>query len=166
MPDPNLSKVQSDNTPGPVLAAVDFSADSEAAVLWAADYAACKLVPLLILHVVHDPAHDPGHYREKDDDWSEPMANIAERKMDEFLQRLRTDHPGQDVLKEAKPVIVSGLPAGRIVEFAEREKACLITVGSRGRTGLEHVLIGSVAEDVIQHSLIPVTVVKQAGPGA
>ena len=39
----------------PILVPVDFSPTSEAALLWAADMAACKVTPLVILHVVHDP---------------------------------------------------------------------------------------------------------------
>lgn len=146
----------------PVIAAVDFSAFSKATVLWAAEYACFRQSPLLVLHVVHDPAHEPGHYRSEDDDWSEPMSNIAERMMDEFMTDLRNEHPDNTTLQNAKPVLVNGLPAGRIVEISDRENACLAVVGSCGRTGLKHALIGSVAEEVVQHSKVPVTVVKQA----
>lgn len=149
----------------PVLAAVDFSSDSEAAVLWAADYAARRRAALLVLHVVHDPAHDPGHYRSDQDNFSEPMSSIAERMMDEFMEQLSAAHPGNQVLQDARLLIVRGLPASRIIEVAGRDDACLITVGSCGRTGLEHALLGSIAEEVVQQSPIPVTVVKQTGPG-
>lgn len=161
MPDTKQNEARPANRP--VVAAVDFSADSEAAALWAADYAARCEAPLLLVHVVHDPAEDPGHYREGDEEWSEPMASVAERRMDQFMDALRAGHPDNMVLQTASPMIVSGLPAGRIVEIAMRENARLITVGTSGRSGLEHVLLGSVAEEVMQQSPVPVTVVKAEG---
>ena len=47
----------------PVLAAVDFSQDSEVAITWASRYAAAVDAPLLLLHVVHDQrAGMDGHF--------------------------------------------------------------------------------------------------------
>ena len=43
-----------------VLVAIDFSEDSKAALLWACDFAECSSVPLILLHVVHDLASNPG----------------------------------------------------------------------------------------------------------
>ncbi|HID70224.1 MAG TPA: universal stress protein [Desulfobacterales bacterium] len=48
----------------------------------------------------------------------------------------------------------------RIVEFAEKENAQIIVMGSCGRSGLSHILLGSVAERVAQLSNIPVVIVK------
>jgi len=47
---------------GPVLVAVDFSPYSEQALIWAARVAESFEVPLLVLHVVHDPGSAPGYY--------------------------------------------------------------------------------------------------------
>jgi nucleotide-binding universal stress UspA family protein len=55
---------------------------------------------------------------------------------------------------------VTGLPSGRICEVADEIGAGLVVVGSRGRTGLPHVMLGSVAERVAQIASAPVTVVK------
>lgn len=148
----------------PVLAATDFSAPSRAALLWAADYAASCGAPLIVLHAVHDPAHDPGHYREDDDNWSETMPALAQRKLDAFMDEMVRQHPGHAALADATVLLVNGLPAGRIVELAQREGARLVAVGSCGRTGLQHALLGSVAEEVVQHAPMPVTVVKQPEP--
>ena len=53
-----------------------------------------------------------------------------------------------------------GIPGSRILEAAESADASLIVMGSRGRTGLPHLLLGSKAERVVQLSPIPVTIVK------
>jgi len=144
----------------PILCAVDFSADSYAALLWASTQAELTGTPLTILHVVHDPAASPGFYRQLPEDQLRPMEKVAEEMMDEFLTMVRTENPERNRLASASVQLVSGLPPGRIVEAAETLGAALIVVGSRGRTGLPHVLLGSVAERVVQIAEIPVAVIK------
>lgn len=55
---------------------------------------------------------------------------------------------------------VRGTPARRIVEFAEEEGVDQIVIGSHGRSGVSRVLLGSVAEQVVRRSPVPVTVVR------
>ncbi|MBI4392701.1 MAG: universal stress protein [Euryarchaeota archaeon] len=54
--------------------------------------------------------------------------------------------------------IVSGHPADEIVKAASRHD--LIVMGTLGRTGLDHLLMGSVAEKVMRHAPCPVMVVR------
>ena len=49
---------------------------------------------------------------------------------------------------------------GEIVGFADKEKIDLIILGTRGRTGFKKLLLGSVAEGVVNHSSCPVMVVR------
>jgi len=53
----------------------------------------------------------------------------------------------------------SGREDEEILEFANKEKVDLIVIGTHGRTGIEHVLFGSVAERVSRHSRFPVFVI-------
>ena len=145
---------------GPILIAVDFSPDSEAAVLWACQYAACVNAEVVVLHVVHDPAEAPGSYLQADADRLRPMRDVATELMKTFLQKVQSDHPDLDVLKNAQTSLVNGIPATRILEMAKTTGARLIVMGSRGRTGLPHLLLGSKAERVVQMSPVPVTIVK------
>ncbi len=145
---------------GPILCAVDFSEDSEAALLWACGQAELTGASLVVLHVVHDPAASPGFYREVPEDQIRPMEKVAEEMMAEFMTKIRSTHPGRTKMETAATKLVSGLPAGRIVEYATAIDASLIVVGSRGRTGLPHILLGSVAERVVQISPVAVVVVK------
>ena len=57
--------------------------------------------------------------------------------------------------------MLEGVPAKEIVEFAEKKKADLIVMGTTGKTGLERILLGSVAERVIKNAHCPVLVVKK-----
>jgi nucleotide-binding universal stress UspA family protein len=151
---------------GPILVAVDFSDDSMSALLWGAHQAALESASLMVLHVVHDPAHTPGFYRNPDDDVLRPMAERAQEMMDDFLKRARATHPEEAALSSAVVRIVPGLPAGRIAEVAAQNDARMIVVGSRGQTGLDLILLGSVAERVVKMSRAPVVVVKALSPGA
>ncbi len=144
----------------PILVAIDFSADSEAALLWACKFTKCSDAPLIILHVVHDPADAPGFYRNQEDDWSAPMAAVAYRMAEDFMTKMSEKHPTLKPLQDVRIEFLQGLPPGRIVEFSEKENAQIIIMGSCGRSGLAHILLGSVTERVAQLSKVPVVIVK------
>lgn len=67
---------------------------------------------------------------------------------------------------EAKHQVIrvtgEGQPANEIVSYANKYKIDLIVMGTHGRTGITHVLLGSVAEKVLRHSSIPVLTVRPA----
>ena len=88
------------------------------------------------------------------------MSEVANEMMMTFLKKMRDENPGITPIEHAKPELVAGLPSTRIVEIAEREGAQLITIGSRGLSGLSGILIGSVAERVSQLAPVPVVIVK------
>ena len=149
--------------PGCILVAVDFSDYSEAALLWAARAAERFQSPLLALHVVHDPASAPGSYAaEGDDAYARRMEERAGEMMREFVERVQHENPDLAPLQELETTLAVGLPPSRILEVAEKSGATLIVVGSQGRTGLSHLLLGSKAERVAQLAPIPVTIVKAA----
>jgi nucleotide-binding universal stress UspA family protein len=56
--------------------------------------------------------------------------------------------------------LVRGYPADEILQIASSERPEFVVVGSLGKTGLEHLLIGSVSEAVIKKAPCPVLVVK------
>jgi nucleotide-binding universal stress UspA family protein len=94
------------------------------------------------------------------------MVEVARDKMTEFLKANTKARRDLKALQTADTKIVSGLPAGRIVEVAEKVGARLIVVGSQGRTGLPLILLGSVAERVAQLAPIPVVIVKRPATSA
>ena len=144
-----------------VLVPVDFSTFSEAAVLYAAQMAKCMDLPLMLLHVVHDPGEMPGYYAQSlKQKHVQRIEDHAQVMLDEFLQRLNEEHPELKELKRLHASLVKGIPVTRILEVAAKEHAAHIVVGSKGETGLKHLLLGSVAERVVHLAKVPVTVVK------
>ncbi len=57
-------------------------------------------------------------------------------------------------------LVVKGIPFMEIITAAKDNQADLIVMGTHGKTGLKHILIGSVAERVIQRSPCPVLSIR------
>ena len=150
--------------PQRILAAVDFSEDSRAALIWACRYAECTESELYVLRVVHDPVSNPGFYRRTPEDSMQPMSEVAEKMMEQFLADTAEQHPELDVRDTVITRYVSGLPPTRIVEVASLLKADLIAIGRRGTTELPHRLQGSTRERVVELSEPPVVVVGTNDP--
>ena len=148
---------------GPVLVPVDFSPHSAAALVWAARICDCLELPLQVLHVAHDPESAPGYYvRSKRKKHLRRIEEAAAEMMEEFLEEVAKANRGSKHLQKIEPVLVHGLPVNRILEVAEKLDASMIVMGSQGRTGLPHLLLGSKAERIAQLSPVPVTIVKDA----
>jgi len=81
---------------------------------------------------------------------------------DEALTKLRDLVPeaGRDTWQVALGV---GRPADAIVRVAQDRHVDLIVMATHGRTGLEHVLLGSVAERVVRMAPCPVLTVRRTG---
>jgi nucleotide-binding universal stress UspA family protein len=61
---------------------------------------------------------------------------------------------------QVTPVVRTGTPWNEIVALAKEIKADLIVIGTHGRTGIKHVVMGSTAERVVRHASCPVLVVR------
>lgn len=79
----------------------------------------------------------------------------AEQSMDEFIAEVFTD---PDV--KAKGVILSGYAAQEIIGYATTNNMDIIVMGTHGRTGIDRILFGSVAEKVVKTATMPVMTVR------
>lgn len=59
-----------------------------------------------------------------------------------------------------EPVLLEGNPSEELIRYAEEEKMDIIVMGTLGKTGLDKLLLGSVAEKMVRHSKVPVMVVR------
>jgi nucleotide-binding universal stress UspA family protein len=153
---PSRTKKQS------ILVPVDFSPHSGAALVCAAELAEVLDLPIVVLHVVHDLGEAPGYYAIKGrKKHLARMEDVAADMLDDFMRKVRKKFPERQTLKDAETVLVVGLPVSRILEMAKRINARMIIMGSMGRTGISHVLLGSKAEQVVRLAPIPVMIVKR-----
>ncbi|AKB24928.1 Universal stress protein [Methanosarcina sp. MTP4] len=60
-----------------------------------------------------------------------------------------------------EPVMLEGHPAPELIDFAEDTAMDLVVMGTTGRTGLNRILLGSVAGHVVRHCKVPVMVVRR-----
>ena len=145
----------------PILVPVDFSVHSEKALLLAAELADKIDSSIVVVHVVHDPGESPGYYSIKGrHKVLSRMEDVAKDMLDDFLKKFIKSHPDLKKIKKAKHLLVTGLPVDRILQMVKKFDASMIIMGSRGRTRLSHILLGSKAEQVIRLSPIPVTITK------
>ena len=70
------------------------------------------------------------------------------------------EEAGKAVGVQVEPRLLEGHPAPELIDFAEKEGVDLVIMGTLGRTGLDRILLGSVAGNVVRHCKVPVMVVR------
>jgi nucleotide-binding universal stress UspA family protein len=87
------------------------------------------------------------------DAWTEAERERAEQAVEETAAAVPE---GVSVER----VVEDGVPRRQILEYVERTDVDLVVMGTHGRTGLDHYLIGSVTEKVVRQSPVPVMTVR------
>jgi universal stress protein A len=143
-----------------ILVPIDFSECSKQSISYAARFALRNKAALLLLHVF-----EPSHYPIKGDEVAKPSSELLKAQADSAegvaaasLAKMESELRSRGI--EAEAYQREGCPFDEIVKMAKYLKVDLIIIGSHGRTGLAHLLIGSVAERVVEHARCPVLVVK------
>lgn len=150
----------------PVLVPVDFSSCSRAALSFAGNLVKCIDAPLLVLHVVHESGAEAGYYRRNGTSGMlRPLEDVAGDMLQAFVDETFKADGADDAAARTRLLLVTGVPATRIREIAERERAALLVMGTHERAGLARLAMGSVAYEVAHQTRVPVTIVK-APPNA
>ncbi len=140
-----------------ILVPTDFSAHAEHAVDHAVGLAKTFSARIHLLHAysLPVPMTFPDTVALTQSFWDEVRAYATEK-----LEEIRSRVSGEGVSCEIE--VIGELPFQAVVDTAERIGADLIVMGTRGLTGLKHVLLGSVAERTVRLSPCPVLTVKDA----
>lgn len=148
-----------------ILAPTDFSRSSGFALEWAANLAEALRAELILLHVVPE---DEGKIIEEVIGEGAAVQiprgireNVLDERRKKFPEQFRIVLP--EYLRKSlkvEEVLRIGVPFLEIVKAAKEKEVDLIVMGTHGRTGLSHVLIGSVAEKVVHHAQCPVLTIK------
>lgn len=140
-----------------ILCPIDFSAGSRIALTSAAELARASNAPLVLLYVSE---RSPWQAMTGFQLVPEVVERVAASEQTELAawQTAAKELGVADVSSR----LVTGTPWDRIVAMARDDRAIdLIVMGTHGRTGLEHALIGSVAEKTIRHAPCSVFVVRK-----
>jgi nucleotide-binding universal stress UspA family protein len=147
---PNVTKM---------LVPVDFSEFSERALSVAADLALKFGSTIHLVHVYPAAAYVAppliagpvviGQFRDE-----------SQRVFDAFAERVKGE-----IKVAMTSSLVEGVPHVEILRCAKDVKADMIVMGTHGRTGLDHLLLGSVAERVVRGATVPVLTVPRPATG-
>lgn len=134
----------------------DFSEGASHALHYAVDLAKKYNAKLHILHVIYDFTKATG-------------SHIPHISADELYKELNTwaiKEIDKSSLEETRGLagvektVLEGIPYEEIINFAEKEKADIIVIGTYGRSGLERFIFGSTAERVVRRATCPVLTVR------
>jgi universal stress protein A len=139
-----------------ILAPTDFSEFSKQAIESAFALAQTFGAKLLLLHVVELPAYPVEGFVPST--MGTTLIDDLQRQASLDLAQVLPEPPNATV--EVSRQVVVGIPYRKIVEVAEAAKADLIVVATHGRTGLSHLVMGSVAERVVRTAPCPVLTIR------
>ncbi|MCS6885824.1 MAG: universal stress protein [Acidobacteriota bacterium] len=136
-----------------ILAAIDFSEHSESLLQNAQQLAREYNSELHLLHVVEQPIY-PAFYAFELAFPGDIISKIRSA-VEEKLQNLAATSA-----VPARVHVIDGSPGRAITDFADKIDADLIILATRGLAGLDHLLLGSVADKVVRRANCPVLTVK------
>ena len=141
-----------------ILCPVDHSECSYLALKYAISLALKDEAKLYLMHVIDSRLYDTEMYK------------FSPYKLNEIDEsKIRTDlmkslPEGTTDVLEVETIVVKGVPFNEIINAATEISVDLIVIGTHGRTGISHVMLGSVAEKVVRKSLCPVLTVRMPPP--
>jgi universal stress protein A len=140
-----------------ILAPTDFSPHADAALRYACGLAEKFGATLHLLHVLNDvvpvgpdpmlaPVMPPEYYRESEQASHDALKTLLD--------------PSWGRLCAVETTVCWGTPVDSIIDHAKRRGIDLIVIATHGRTGLSHVLLGSVAERIVREAPCPVLTIR------
>ncbi|WP_462272161.1 universal stress protein [Methanohalophilus sp.] len=137
-----------------IMIATDGSENVKNAVSWGIELAKATDAKVKAVYVLPPVSVSIASRGEK---WADSLRNHLKDEGKSATEYVVDAGKKADV--EVEPLIIEGNPADGIVKFATENGIDLIVMGTLGRTGISHLLLGSVAENVVRHSKTQVLVV-------
>ncbi len=142
-----------------VLAPTDFSAHSDQAVRFACGLAERFDAELHLVHILSEiipagpdpllmPVMPPQFYQENEDRANQTLRNLIQ--------------PSWGKPANVVTAVRWGSPVEAIVDYAQEQQIDMIVIATHGRTGLSHVLLGSVAERIVREAHCPVLTIRDS----
>jgi nucleotide-binding universal stress UspA family protein len=138
-----------------ILCPIDYSVYSEKALKYAIEFAEKYNAKLYLMHVLDIRIYDitdPELYN----------VNVIDKetinKLRERLHKCISENTRKNI--EVETIVIEGVPFVEIIKKAREYKVDLIVLGTHGRTGLSHAIMGSVAEKVVRKAPCPVLTIR------
>jgi len=142
-----------------ILLPTDFSSNAKSAQDYACEFADQFGARLHVLNVVQDAAlilPETGMFLTLPVPSVQEIVQAAEISLQTVLD------PAWAATHDVCQHVAVGTPYVEIVRYADEHHIDLIILGTHGRTGLQHVLMGSVAERVLRQANCPVLTIRSA----
>jgi nucleotide-binding universal stress UspA family protein len=138
-----------------ILVPIDFDETSDRAVKTAIDLAGDVKASITLLHTIEIPQYAYANFGAAlpPPDLLSALEVAARRSLDQKLEVVRATVPS------AKGIVTTGVPWRQILAAIDDRQADLVVMGTHGRHGLGHALLGSVAEKIVRTSPVPVMTV-------
>jgi nucleotide-binding universal stress UspA family protein len=135
-----------------ILFPIDFASNFEPLVPWVSTLAGKFEATVYVLFVAQDLAHFASFYvpHGNIEEFQQQAIDSATKRMAAAVEEFGKKFPKVETRVEL------GVPAEKILAFAEKEKIDLIVMGAHGRSGLERAIFGSVANKVVKSAPCPV----------
>ena len=140
-----------------ILVPTDFSQPADEALDYAFRLSQTLGATVSVVHVFVDP-FEPTLYAEQ---YIPMPQEIRDEVLDQVRRRL-SECVARGGRANVTSAILAGAPARAIVDSARDQHADLIVMGTHGRHGMAHLLLGSVAERVVRTATCPVLTVRGA----
>jgi len=141
-----------------ILVATDFSEPSEAALAYGREFARTFGAQLIVANVVDDVltrVYGADGFVMMDPDLQRQVEAAARRQLDVVL-----DDEDRGALGAEGVILTSNVPASALVAYARERGVDVIVMGTHGRGGVAHLVMGSVAERVVRTAPCPVLTVR------
>lgn len=134
-----------------ILCPVDFSTPSEKALDFALELADSLGAQVELVHVYQLPVYAlPDGAMMAGPEFTTRVTTELQKSLTELATRSNRKLPTH---------LVEGVPYREVVRVAEELGADMVVMGTHGRTGIRHLLLGSVAERVVRSARVPVVTV-------
>lgn len=148
-----------------ILVGIDGSEYSRNAVNYALDLTSKYNSDLFLLAIVPSKVHhgdSSGVFGMVAPSYFEEYKKEAEKWFEEIISHINSSETSIDIRSKVKSEVITTpfSTAASILNYAEERDVDLIVIGTRGKSGLKKMLLGSVATDVVTYSYCPVMVVK------
>jgi nucleotide-binding universal stress UspA family protein len=139
-----------------ILFPTDFSEGSSQALQYAVDMTKKYGAKLYVVHVIYDIAKGTGWYvpHVSMDQMYKDIQEGAKKELEKF---------GVEGLAEVKDIertVLTGVPHEEVMNFAKKNKIDLIIMGTHGRKGIDRILFGSTAAQIVRFAPCPVLTVR------
>lgn len=140
-----------------ILCPIDHSDGSKEALKFAVSFAMKDEAELCLLHVID--------IRTFDENIDAMIKQPPDNETTELLKTKLLECVPKEIRgdMQIEAIVIQGIPFAEIISVAKEKEIDMIVMGTHGRTGIAHIMLGSVSEKIVRKAPCPVLTVRQTG---